>query len=124
MKKQFVFLSGLPRTGSTLLSAILSQNPKIYSEGNSAVCQLMYDMQQSCIHKAKEQLIANQINLSGTYKTEKIKHQLFTGLDFDNSIADAYTYVFNPFFYDTINIFNLNLYPQKKWLPLLVETAE
>jgi sulfotransferase len=60
MKKQFVFLSGLPRTGSTLLSAILSQNPKIYSEGNSAVCQLMFDMQQSCINKAKEQLIANK----------------------------------------------------------------
>lgn len=45
--KQFVALSGLPRTGSTLLSAILSQNPDIHAEGNSAVCQLMWDMQQS-----------------------------------------------------------------------------
>ena len=56
---QFVCLSGLPRSGSTLLSAILSQNPQIHAEGNSAVCQLMWDMQQSCITSAKEQLLAN-----------------------------------------------------------------
>jgi len=60
MKKQFVFLSGLPRTGSTLLSAILSQNTAIYAEGNSAVCQLMYDMQVSCLNNSKEQLNANK----------------------------------------------------------------
>lgn len=48
--KQFVALSGLPRTGSTLLSAILSQNPEIHAEGNSAVCQLMWDMQQSVVN--------------------------------------------------------------------------
>lgn len=56
MIKQFVALSGLPRTGSTLLSAILSQNPKIHAEGNSAVCQFMWDMQQSVVNS--EQLKA------------------------------------------------------------------
>jgi sulfotransferase len=55
----FVALSGLPRTGSTLLSAILSQNPEVHAEGNSAVCQLMWDMQQSCEGGSSEQLIAN-----------------------------------------------------------------
>jgi sulfotransferase len=60
MKKQFVCLSGLPRTGSTLLSAILCQNPKIHAEGNSALCQIMWDVQQSCIGSAKEQLLANK----------------------------------------------------------------
>lgn len=61
MKKyeQFVCLSGLPRSGSTLLSAILSQNPKIHSEGNSAVCQTMWDMVQSLENKSTEQLAAN-----------------------------------------------------------------
>lgn len=59
-KKQFVCLSGLPRTGSTLLSAILSQNPDIHAEGNSAVCQIMWDTLQSCQNKAKEQLAANR----------------------------------------------------------------
>jgi len=57
--KQFVCLSGLPRTGSTLLSAILCQNPKIHAEGNSAVCQLMWDVQQSCLNNCGEQLSAN-----------------------------------------------------------------
>lgn len=52
-------LSGLPRTGSTLLSAILSQNPEIHAEGNSAVCQLMWDMQCSVYGTANQQLIAS-----------------------------------------------------------------
>jgi sulfotransferase len=55
----FIFLSGLPRAGSTLLSAIFSQNPNIHAEGNSAVCQLMWDMQQSCYEDSKEQLVGN-----------------------------------------------------------------
>jgi len=42
MDKQFYFLSGLPRTGSTLLSSILSQNPNIHAEGSSHVCELMW----------------------------------------------------------------------------------
>jgi sulfotransferase len=56
---KFIALSGLPRSGSTLLSSILSQNPDIHAEGNSAVCQLMWDMQQSCHGNAQEQLLAN-----------------------------------------------------------------
>ena len=56
---QFVCLSGLPRSGSTLLSAILSQNPKIHAEGNSAVCQLMWDCHVACNTTANEQLRAN-----------------------------------------------------------------
>lgn len=56
---KFICLSGLPRTGSTLLSAILSQNPKIHSEGNSAVCQLMWDMKVSIANKVKEQIATN-----------------------------------------------------------------
>lgn len=55
----FTALSGLPRSGSTLLSSILSQNPEIHAEGNSAVCQLMWDMQVSCTVNAHEQLSAN-----------------------------------------------------------------
>jgi len=57
--KQYVFLSGLPRSGSTLLSAILNQNPLIHAEGNSGVCQIMWDLQQSCQNNAAEQLAAN-----------------------------------------------------------------
>jgi len=48
MKNNIAFLSGLPRTGSTLLTSILSQNPDIHIGGNSALCQLMWDAQVSC----------------------------------------------------------------------------
>jgi sulfotransferase len=44
MNKQYSFLSGLPRTGSTLLSSLLSQNPQIHSEGYSHVCELMWQV--------------------------------------------------------------------------------
>ena len=56
---QFVCLSGLPRSGSTLLSAILCQNPFIHAEGNSAVCQIMWDVYKSTTTTACEQLKAN-----------------------------------------------------------------
>lgn len=55
----FIGLSGLPRSGSTLLSAILSQNPDIHAEGNSAVCQLMWDIQVSCETSSNDQLMAS-----------------------------------------------------------------
>lgn len=56
--KKFIGLSGLPRSGSTLLSSILSQNPEIHAEGNSAVCQVMWDLEQSFNINCKEQLEA------------------------------------------------------------------
>ena len=41
------FLSGLPRSGSTLLTALLYQNPAIHSEGVSGLCDLMWSAKQS-----------------------------------------------------------------------------
>jgi hypothetical protein len=58
--KNFVMMCGLPRTGSTLLSSILNQNPLIHAEGNSAVCQLMWDMEVSCNTSGQEQIKANK----------------------------------------------------------------
>jgi sulfotransferase len=63
MEKKYIGLSGLPRTGSTLLSSILSQNPEIHAEGNSAVCQLMWDMQCSVHESSILQLtVSNRID--------------------------------------------------------------
>ena len=56
---QFVCLSGLPRSGSTILSAILDQNPLIHAEGNSAVCQFIWDIHQSGSINGIEQLKGN-----------------------------------------------------------------
>jgi sulfotransferase len=41
------FLSGLPRSGSTLLTTLLYQNPLIYTEGVSALCDVMWQTHQS-----------------------------------------------------------------------------
>ncbi|WP_445719561.1 TonB-dependent siderophore receptor [Flavobacterium sp.] len=68
-------------------------------------------------NKAVEQILANQISLNGNFATGKIKHQLFTGIDTEISNADTYTFrFFNPTTgatvttYDSVNIFDPNLY--------------
>lgn len=69
MEKMF-FLSGLPRTGSTLLSAILSQNPDVYAGGNSALCQILWDAHVSVNFNAIEQLLATNKH---SYMIKQIK---------------------------------------------------
>lgn len=41
-----------------------------------------------------EQIFGDQLSLQGTFNTGSIKHQLFTGVDYENSIAPSYTYGF------------------------------
>lgn len=70
-------------------------------------------------NKSQEQIIAEQFSLQGTFYTGKIKHELFTGIDLENSFVQAYTYAFLEKgsdgkllypggVYDRINIFNYN----------------
>jgi sulfotransferase len=47
--KKFFFMSGLPRSGSTLLSSILNQNPEVYSSPNSPMCGMMVNLERSLI---------------------------------------------------------------------------
>jgi sulfotransferase len=59
MDKTYHFLAGLPRSGNTLLSAILNQNPDIYSTPLSPMPSLMWDYVNSCsnmehINRSKE----------------------------------------------------------------------
>lgn len=42
MNKQYYFMAGLPRSGSTLLKSILEQNPSIHASPISPVMELMY----------------------------------------------------------------------------------
>jgi iron complex outermembrane receptor protein len=73
-------------------------------------------------NKALEQIISEQINLQGKFVTGKINHQLFTGIDAENSFNQAYTFAFNPANYDKINIFDLDLYPQRTDIPTAKNT--
>ncbi len=47
--KKFYFMAGLPRAGSTLLSTLLNQNPKIYSGPSSPVLGAMYSTHDNFI---------------------------------------------------------------------------
>ncbi|WP_281635939.1 TonB-dependent siderophore receptor [Flavobacterium marginilacus] len=49
---------------------------------------------------AAEKIYGNQLSLQGTFNTGKIKHQIFTGADYEYSSAPSYTFVF----YDDKNI--------------------
>lgn len=68
--KEYVLLSGLPRTGSTLLVALLTQNPRIHGEGASALCQLMWDNKVAC-----ENSVAIAANRRG-----RTKHDILAAL--------------------------------------------
>jgi sulfotransferase len=46
-QKTYYFMAGLPRSGSTLLSAILNQNPRFYSGPSSPVTGLMLILEQA-----------------------------------------------------------------------------
>ena len=61
-KKDYFFVTGLPRTGSTLLTSLLSQNPNIHAAGNSPVSQMMFDMHISVTENCDEQFEALGLN--------------------------------------------------------------
>lgn len=46
-KKKYYFMAGLPRSGSTMLSAILNQNPRFYSGPSSPVVSTMLMLEQT-----------------------------------------------------------------------------
>lgn len=47
IQKKFFFLSGLPRSGSTLLASILNQHPEIYATPTSPMLDLLYLNEQA-----------------------------------------------------------------------------
>ena len=55
MTKKYYFMSGLPRSGSTLLSTLLNQNPEIYSGPSSPVLGVMVG--------AHEDFLSNELYL-------------------------------------------------------------
>ncbi|SHJ70117.1 TonB-dependent siderophore receptor [Flavobacterium haoranii] len=77
-------------------------------------------------NKATEKILANQLSLQGNFKTGKIKHQLFTGIDTEISNAETYRFrFFDPTTgttvttYDTVNIFDPSSYAASVEGPVL-----
>jgi len=71
-QKKYYFMAGLPRSGSTLLSSILNQNPRFYSGPSTPVLSLMHTVEEHLQtnelyksfpkHVQASQLISNIIN--------------------------------------------------------------
>jgi len=68
-------------------------------------------------NKNLEQILGDQLSLQGNFKTGSIKHQLFTGVDWENSFTTAYTYTFTPANYDTINLYTFDPATQRNDIP-------
>lgn len=68
-------------------------------------------------NKNLEQIIGEQLSLQGCFTTGKIKHQLFTGVDFENSFAQAYTFTFSPTTFGSGNIFDFENFNQGTGIP-------
>ena len=68
-------------------------------------------------NRNEETIASEQLSLNGNFKTGKIKHQFFTGLDFENSVANAYTFVFSPATYGNGNIFDFENFNQGTGIP-------
>ena len=65
---------------------------------------------------ANEENLSAIVNITGKYKTGKIKHTVLAGVDADESYTKTYSYN-NPKIYDTINILNPNKYVQRTDIP-------
>ncbi|SEA03015.1 iron complex outermembrane recepter protein [Flavobacterium gillisiae] len=73
-------------------------------------------------NKNLEQILGQQISLQGNFNTGNIKHQLYTGVDFENSYAQAYTYTFSPNTYGSGNIFDFDNFDQGGAIPEATNT--
>jgi iron complex outermembrane receptor protein len=79
-------------------------------------------------NKNLEKIFGNQLSLQGTFKTGSINHQVFTGVDYENSFATAYTFLFDEKavmvngkyvanLYDTINLYTFDPSTQRNDIP-------
>ncbi|MFY8181128.1 MAG: TonB-dependent siderophore receptor [Flavobacterium sp.] len=68
-------------------------------------------------NRNEEAIATEQLSLQGNFSTGKIKHQLLTGVDYENSFAKAYTYVFSPSTYGSGNIYDFENFNQGTGIP-------
>jgi len=69
--KTYHFLAGLPRSGNTVLSALLNQNPMFYSSPISSLGLLIYNMIQGGTHETYTR------NIENVYRTESVFRSIF-----------------------------------------------
>jgi sulfotransferase len=83
--KNLFFLSGLPRSGSTLLGSILNQNPECYCTPTSPLPDLLVMVDQSF----------DQLSVQYTYEKEEIATNTYTAL-----LSNFYNHIEKPYIFD------------------------
>ena len=68
-------------------------------------------------NRNEETIASQQLSLQGIFFTGKIKHQVFTGADFENAFAKAFTYTFTPTTYGSGNIYDFDNFDQGTGIP-------
>ena len=73
--KKYYFLAGFPRSGNTVLSSILNQNPKIYCSPLSPISDILWNYDQSLQHSEnlKINFNSNVIDIGKNILTEYYK---------------------------------------------------
>jgi sulfotransferase len=82
---QFVCLAGMPRSGSTVLAAILSQNPQIHTEGNSPMCQMMWDTYLSYQDRCSREFASNGKDTMLPKIIGQIPHTYYSDISWANT---------------------------------------
>lgn len=76
--KKFYFMAGLPRSGSTVLSSILNQNPRFYSGPSSPVLSTMYTVEN---HLSNDELFQSYPKPNQAKKIiSSIIHQFYSDI--------------------------------------------
>jgi sulfotransferase len=99
MKKLF-FLSGLPRSGSTLLGSILNQNLEVYTSPTSPLADLLCFIDSNF----------NSLDIQYTYDKEKIQHNTYNAV-----ISNFYNHIPKKYILDKHRAWPKNLIPVKKF---------
>jgi len=86
MSKQFFFLSGIGRSGSTVLASVLSQNPEVYVTATSPLLDILWMTEDSW---------RNKINQSRTHRVEAQLENIYKGI-----IQGAWAHVDKPVIID------------------------
>ncbi|SCY87591.1 TonB-dependent siderophore receptor [Flavobacterium caeni] len=100
------------------------QNYKRTSEGTERIQPLENGDWNRPLGKNRneDQIAGQQLSLQGNFNTGKIKHQLFTGVDFEYAFSQTYTFKYDPAVYDMINIFYPSLFVQRTDIPYAANT--
>ena len=91
------FIGGFHRTGSTLISSILCQNPEIHIEGKSALCQIMWDNHKS---------LDSMDNLIKANQKKYLRHDLLSKIPqiYYNNNTRSIVFDKNPYWTNANNI--------------------